>query len=40
MNIGNKGAILKIIKANDTLIEFINCHLASGYGHEAVEQRS
>ena len=36
----NKGAIIKIIKANDTLIEFINCHLAPGYGYDAIENRS
>ena len=37
MNMANKGAILKIVRANDTLMEFINCHLASGYGYEAIE---
>ena len=36
----NKGAISLLIKAEDTLLEFTNCHLAAGYGYEAIENRS
>lgn len=40
MKMANKGAIKILIKAEDTLIEFSNCHLAAGYGYEAIENRS
>lgn len=36
----NKGAINILIKADDTVMEFVNCHLAAGYGYEAIENRS
>ena len=35
----NKGAIKILIQAESTLLEFTNCHLAAGYGYEAIENR-
>ena len=39
MNMGNKGGIQKLIKVGNTFIDICNCHLAAGYGDEAILNR-
>lgn len=39
MNLGNKGGIQTIFKLGKTFLEVTNCHLAPGYGPQAIENR-
>ena len=40
LKIGNKGGVQTILKIGKTLLEFTNCHLASGYSQESILDRS
>lgn len=39
LKIGNKGGIQVILQLGKSFLSLINCHLAPGYGPEAVEAR-